>query len=140
MSMGADPAGYGPPVNRRCALVGTDTVATALLLTLGAATLIGSQTSHRSMMDHVTAEAAETSPSGGDHGGEQHPGMGVHLAGACTAILAAALVVLGLRGRFGTAAVATEHLARRPGQAEVVDVVHVAGIGPPRLALCVDLR
>lgn len=133
-------AGYGRPVDRRGTLVGIVAVGAAVLLALGAATLIGTSTSHRSMMSHVAAEASETAAPVGDHDGGQHPGMGVHLAGACAAILAAALFVLALPARFGTVAAAVEKPTRRLGLRGMGDAVHAAGIGPPRLALCVELR
>lgn len=138
--MRGQPAGYGPAVVRRVTLVGIVAVAAAVLLALGAATLIGSRTSHLSMMGHVAAEASETAGPVGDRDGEHHPGVGVHLAGACAAILAAALVVLRSVGGFRAVADAGAKRTRPLRQRPMGDVVPAAGIGPPRVALCVELR
>ena len=137
--MRGQPAGYGPTVVRPVTLVGIVAISAAVLLALGAATLIGSPTSHLSMMGHVAAEASETAAPVGDHDGDHHPGMGVHLAGACAAILAAALVVVRLVGRFSTVADADAKPTGRLGLRPMGDVVPAAGIGPPRVALCVEL-
>lgn len=90
-------------------------------------------------MDHVAADASEIVAPVGEHHGEQHPGMGVHLAGACAAILAAALVVFGLCSGRGPTPAAAENLTRRLLR-PISELGHAAGAGPPRIALCVELR
>ncbi|MFP5580056.1 MAG: hypothetical protein ACLGIZ_17740 [Acidimicrobiia bacterium] len=111
-----------------------------MLLALGAATLTGTSTAHRSMMDHVAAAAADSGAPDSDHE-DTHPGMGTHLAGACSAILAAALIVLAIRRKFSAvtepAGQANVGPALRPRAARLWAA---ARGGPLRLALCVELR
>jgi len=112
-----------------------------MFIALGVVTLASSTTTHRLMVAHTAAEAAgvEAAP-GSDHQGERHPGMGVHLAGACAAILAAALVVLGLVRNPARGPRATEGLIRHTVRGRHTDVADTAGVGPPRVSLCVELR
>ena len=124
---------------RERALVPVVAAVAAMLLALGAATLAGTSTTHRSMMDHVAGEADDGAAPDGHE--DAHPGLGTHLAGACSAILAAAFVVLAVRRRFDGLAEPAEHGDVRPTVPLVAARVGaVARGGPPRLALCVELR
>ncbi len=112
----------------------------AMLLALGAATLSGTSTAHRSMMDHVAAETGANDAPEGDHEGT-HPGMGTHLAGACSAILAAAFILLAIRRRFAAMTEPTERRNVEPTLRPTAERLWEAARGePPRLALCVELR
>jgi len=112
----------------------------AMLLALGAATLTGSSTAHRSMMDHVAAETGGDGATQGDHE-DAHPGMGTHLAGACAAILAAAFVLLAMRRRSGALTEPAEQRdVRLPSRPIAARLCGAARGEPPRLALCVELR
>lgn len=112
----------------------------AMLLTLGAATLTGTSTAHRSMMDHVAAETGGNGTAEGDHE-DAHPGMGTHLAGACSAFLAAAFVLLAIRRRFAAMTEPAERRKRGPTLRPIAERLWEPARGePPRLALCVELR
>jgi hypothetical protein len=111
-----------------------------MLLVLGAATLTGMSTAHRSMMDHVAAETGGNGALEGDHE-YAHPGMGIHLAGACSAVLAAAFVLVAMRRRSDALTEPAEHPNVGPTVRPIAKHLWAAARGePPRLALCVELR
>jgi hypothetical protein len=112
----------------------------AMLLALGTATLTSTSMAHRSMMDHVAAETGGNGAPESDHE-DTHPGMGTHLAGACSAILGAAFVLLATCRRSRALTGPTEQRDVGPTLRPIAERLWGAARGePPRLALCVDLR